>query len=170
MDCLRLCCVSWDFKSRLLSARVPREDGTASPEFDHLVLRVELDEPWLADVGFGDSFLNPLRLLGGMEQIQDGRKYRIMQKEGSLQVERTEPDDHWKTQYSFTLTPRSLEDFADMCHYHQTSPESHFTQKRLCTIATAEGRVTLSDRKLIFTRGDSRKSGYSVQIRNGMRR
>ena len=26
------------------------------PPFDHLVLRVDLDRPWLVDVGFGDSF------------------------------------------------------------------------------------------------------------------
>ncbi|PYX42331.1 MAG: acetyltransferase, partial [Acidobacteria bacterium] len=45
------------FPTTLLSARVAREDGSASPEFDHMTLRVDLDEPWLADVGFGDSFL-----------------------------------------------------------------------------------------------------------------
>jgi N-hydroxyarylamine O-acetyltransferase len=36
-----------------------------------------------------------------------------------------------------------------MCHYHQTSPESHFTQNRICTRATAEGRITLSEMRLI---------------------
>src|SRR5712691_1012859 len=50
------------FRVTLLSGRVAREDGSASPDFDHLVLRVDLAEPWLADVGFGDSFLEPLRL------------------------------------------------------------------------------------------------------------
>src|ERR1017187_10297680 len=48
------------FKVTLLSARVAGSDGSASPEFDHLTLRVDLDEPWLADVGFGDSFIEPL--------------------------------------------------------------------------------------------------------------
>ena len=41
-----------------------------------------------------------------------------------------------------------------MCHYHQTSPESVFTQRRLVTIATKEGRVTLTDMRLIITKGD----------------
>jgi len=41
---------------------VPREDGSDSPDFDHLALRIDLDEPWLADVGFGDSFLETLNL------------------------------------------------------------------------------------------------------------
>lgn len=36
---------------RLLSARAARKDGTVTFPFDHLVLRVELDEPWLATSG-----------------------------------------------------------------------------------------------------------------------
>src|SRR6476661_9816152 len=47
------------FRVTLLSARVPRENGGNAPEFDHLALRVDLEEPWLVDVGFGDSFLEP---------------------------------------------------------------------------------------------------------------
>jgi hypothetical protein len=50
------------FHVTLLSARVGRADGSLGPEYDHLTLRVDLDQPWLADVGFGDSFLDPLRL------------------------------------------------------------------------------------------------------------
>ena len=45
----------------ILSARVFR-DGQPGSEFDHLILRVELEEDLIADVGFGDSFLEPLRL------------------------------------------------------------------------------------------------------------
>src|SRR5271170_530754 len=50
------------FQVTLLSGRVARPDGSYGPEFDHLALRVDLEEPWLADVGFGDCFLEPLRL------------------------------------------------------------------------------------------------------------
>jgi N-hydroxyarylamine O-acetyltransferase len=140
------------FRVTLLSARVPREDGSEGPEFDHLTLRVDLDEPWLADVGFGDCFLDPLRLQVGAERLQDGRSYRIAESGGGLKVERTEPDGTWKAQYSFTLQPRRLEQFAPMYHYHQTSPESPFTRKRVCSMATSEGRITLSDMKLVITR------------------
>jgi N-hydroxyarylamine O-acetyltransferase len=139
------------FTVTLLSARVAREGGGAGPEFDHLTLRVDLDEPWLADVGFGDSFRDPLRLALDIEQEQDGRKYRLVDERGTLHMERTEGEGNWKRQYSLTLTPRRLEDFAAMCTYHQTSPESHFTQKRMCTLATPDGRITLSDRNLIIT-------------------
>ena len=64
------------FRVTLLSARVTRDDGSDGPEFDHLTLLVDLDEPWLADVGFGEGFLEPLRLEPGTEQEQGGRIYR----------------------------------------------------------------------------------------------
>ena len=139
------------FKVTLLSARVPRDDGSESPEFDHLALRVDLDEPWLADVGFGDSFLEPLELRAGAEQQQDRWTHRVMDYGDSLCLERADRDAVWKRQYSFTLTPRTLNDFAAMCHYHQTSPESPFTRKSICSIATPGGRITVAERKLILT-------------------
>jgi N-hydroxyarylamine O-acetyltransferase len=148
---------SLGFRVTLLSARVPHADGSGGPEFDHLALRVDLDEAWLADVGFGDLFLEPLRLRTGVEQERAGRKFRIVAENESLHVERTLPNGAWKREYSFTLEPRELSEFAAMCHYHQTSAESPFTRKRVCTIATAEGRITLSDMKLIVTRGDRRE-------------
>jgi len=45
------------FDVTTLSARViDTQPGMIGPEFDHLVLLVQLEERWLADVGFGDSF------------------------------------------------------------------------------------------------------------------
>ena len=44
-----------------------------------------------------------------------------------------------------------------MCHYHQTSPESHFTRQTVCSLATPDGRVTLSGMRLITTRGGERQ-------------
>ena len=145
------------FKVTLLSARVPREDGSDGPEFDHLALRVDLEGPWLADVGFGESFLDPLRLEPGIEQSQRVGRFRITEKENTLHVERMTADAAWKREYSFTLQPRRLEEFAAMCHYHQTSPESPFTRKSLCTLATPEGRITISDHKLIVTKNGKRE-------------
>lgn len=148
------------FNVTLLSACVPRADGSDGPEFDHLTLRVDLEElhsdtPWLADVGFGDGFFEPLRLEPGVEQAQIGRIYRLTEAEDVFRLE-VMTGEKWKTEYSFTLQPRQLFDFAAMCHYHQTSPESHFTRNRICTRATPDGRVTLSNGKLIETRNEAR--------------
>jgi len=145
------------FKATLLSARVGRADGSFGPEFDHLTLRVDLDEPWLADVGFGDSFIDPLKLEPGLEQSEDNGTFRISEKDGRYIVERKGPHPDWKTEYAFTMLPRRLEDFAGMCHYHQTSPDSHFTQNKICTLATPDGRITLTQGKLIVTNHGKRE-------------
>jgi len=64
--------------------------------------------------------------------------------------------DQWKAQYRFTLQPYHYQDFAEMCHYHQTSAQSHFTQKRICSRATESGRITLSEMRLIETKDGQR--------------
>lgn len=144
------------FQVTLLSARVAREGGGYGPEFDHLTLRVDIEEPWLADVGFGDSFLEPLRLTSGVEQEQCGRVYRLVSADREWVLE-VMAAGMWKPEYAFTLEPRELSDFAAMCLYHQTSPDSHFTRQRICSMATPRGRITLSGDKLIETRGGKRQ-------------
>lgn len=145
------------FQVTLLSARVARQDGSFGPEFDHLTLRVDLEQPWLADVGFGDSFIEPLRLLPGIAQKDGSQVYRITETGNMLQLEKWETAASWQGQYSFSLQPRRIEEFAGMCHYHQTSPDSSFTRKRLCTRATPDGRITLSDMKLVITRNGNKQ-------------
>lgn len=142
------------FKVSLLSAQVATADGGFGPEFDHMALRVDLDEPWLVDVGFGDSFRRPLRIRTGEEQPQDGMSYRIDQDGDRFMLKRR-PADAVDTppgiEYRFGLQPHMLGDFAEMCRYHQTSPLSHFTRKRICSRATPNGRISLSDLRLIVT-------------------
>jgi N-hydroxyarylamine O-acetyltransferase len=138
------------FDVTLLSARVGSEKGGFGPEFDHLTLLVQLEERWLADVGFGDSFREPLRLDYAGEQAQDGEAYRIAQEGDLWKLLRSEGSE-WNVEYVFTLRPRLLADFAGMCHYHQTSPESHFTRGRICSLATPGGRISLADTRLIIT-------------------
>ena len=112
----------------------------------------EQGERWLADVGFGDSFLEPLRLDFGREQVCQGdRVYKIIEDESHLIMMQRQGSDEWKAQYRFTLQPYNYADYAEMCRFNQTSPESHFTKARVCTRATPEGRITLSEMRLITT-------------------
>ena len=145
------------FSVTLLSARVARSDGREGPEFDHLTLRIDLEGPWLADVGFGDSFLEPLRLETETEQADPAGTFRLVEDGGRWQMQKRESNGDWIAQYSFSLLPRRLEEFAGMCHVHQTSPKSSFTQKRICSRATPQGRITLSEMKLIVTSTGSRQ-------------
>lgn len=144
------------FDVTLLSARVSGDDGSEGPDFDHMALLVDLGHPWLVDVGFGDSFVEPLRLQAGFEQEQSGRRYRVTVREGRY-CYAANSDGAWKEQYSFALQPRRLSEFAAMCHYHQTSTDSHFTRQRICSLATPEGRITLSGARLIETREGKRE-------------
>lgn len=144
------------FQVTLLSARVARANGGEGPEFDHLTLRVDLKDPWLADVGFGDSFLEPLRLEPAIEQIDPAGTFRLLHDAERIRMEKADPDGNWKPQYSFSLQPRKLGEFAAMCHHHQTSPDSSFTRKRVCSRATPEGRITLSELKFIANRNGVR--------------
>src|SRR5947209_19274326 len=70
------------FKVSMLSAGVARRGGGFSPDFDHMTLLVQLKEPWLADVGFGDSFTEPKRLdISGL-QPDHGKDYHLTRKDG----------------------------------------------------------------------------------------
>ncbi|NTX09170.1 arylamine N-acetyltransferase [Myxococcus sp. CA051A] len=142
-----------------LSARVASDarDGTFGPEFDHLTLQVEDGgEQWLVDVGFGEGFLEPLRLDERGVQTRAGRDYRLAADGAGLLLWR-DSEQGWEAQYALSLVPRALEDFTGMCHHHQTSPESIFTQRRLCTKATPKGRVTLKEGALVITEGKERR-------------
>lgn len=139
------------FDVTMLSAGVANAEGGFGPDFDHMTLMVTLDERWLADVGFGDSFLEPLLLDERGEQAQGSRAYRIVPDGAHLIMMQRDDGGEWKAQYRFTLQPHQYADYAEMCRYHQTSPQSHFTKARICSRATEDGRITLSDLRLITT-------------------
>jgi N-hydroxyarylamine O-acetyltransferase len=149
------------FNVERLSARVASDGGGFGPEFDHMTLLVHLEERWLADVGFGDSFRQPLRLDERGEQLQAASKYCIADDGDHLTYLRW-GDGSWYPQYVFRLQPYTLDDFIEACHVAQTSPESSFTQRRVCSRATPEGRVTLSDMNLIITTNGTRQERILV--------
>jgi N-hydroxyarylamine O-acetyltransferase len=52
---------SLGFRVTMLAAEVMNARGEWGLPFDHMVLLVALEDRWLVDVGFGDSFFEPLR-------------------------------------------------------------------------------------------------------------
>ncbi|MDT5269006.1 MAG: N-hydroxyarylamine O-acetyltransferase [Acidobacteriota bacterium] len=141
------------FDVEMLSAAVAKPNGEFSPDFSHMTLLVTLGERWLADVGFGDSFVEPLLLDERAEQTQGSRAYRIEEDGGRLVLLRRDAGGAWEPQYRFGLEPHVFADYAERCRFQQTSPESHFTQSRICSRLTSDGRVTLSGARLITTSG-----------------
>ncbi|HVF90513.1 MAG TPA: arylamine N-acetyltransferase [Blastocatellia bacterium] len=145
------------FNVSMLSAGVARPDGGFGPDFDHMTLMVLLEERWLVDVGFGDSFREPLLIDSRDVQVFGDRSYRIDAVDDRLILMESRQGGEWKPQFRLTLKAYQYPDYEAMCRYHQTSPDSHFTQQRICSMATENGRVTLSDRRLITTEGAERR-------------
>lgn len=152
------------FDVAMLSAEVANAAGEYGPAFDHMTLMVQLQQRWLVDVGFGDSFLEPLLLDEQGEQRQGNRAYKILQEGKQRILMRRDDSEEWQAQYRFTLQPHAYTDYADMCHYHQTSPESHFTRGRICSLATDEGRKTLSDMRFITTSNSGGSASRHEQV------
>lgn len=141
------------FHVDILAARVMR-DGSLGQPFSHMTSLVHLDEPWIADVGFGGRIAMPLRLNDRSPQVAGDRGH-VLDHDG----------DHWfltayeagtdPAVYVFTLQPRQFEEFHGVCRWLQTSPDSHFMYAPLATLATERGRVTLSgDRLITFENGE----------------
>ena len=111
------------FSVTLLSASVARADGGYGLDFAHMALMVLLEDKWLVDVGFGDSFRQPLLMDKRDAQTQGDRSYQISDDGDHLILKESDNGGNWKSQYRFTLKPHVMTDFAEMCHYHQTSSE-----------------------------------------------
>ncbi len=140
----------------MLGAGVAHATGGFGPIFDHMALMVTLDERWLVDVGFGDSFLEPLLLDTRADQPQGSRSFRLVDADDHLVVTLRNDNEDWQPQYRFKLQPYIFPDYDEMCRFHQTSPESHFTKNLICSRATADGRITLSGMRFITTSGPQR--------------
>ncbi|MFY0570625.1 arylamine N-acetyltransferase family protein [Archangium lansingense] len=139
------------FQVTYLSGRVsPDGIHPSGPEFDHLLLEVTLNGFWLVDVGFGEGFVEPLPLEPGRWD-SGGVRFLLERLEDDWWLSREGPDDARKLLYVFSRVPRRLEEFSEMCRYHQTSPDSFFLKSTLCTRKTPTGRVTVSGHRLIVT-------------------
>jgi N-hydroxyarylamine O-acetyltransferase len=137
------------FDVRLVSTRVTRDDGSSMAPGDHVALVVNLEiassqTTWLADVGWGNGFLEPLPLEVGTH-TQGFLEYRLESHGDAWRFfnQHYSPDG-----FTFTLEPqgsehRRLEEFGDRCTWLQTSPESGFVRVAVCQRFTPEGINTL---------------------------
>jgi len=145
------------FEVAMLAAGVAHREGGFGPVFDHMTLMVTMDERWLVDVGFGESFLEPLLLDSRAVQVEGTRSFRIVEDGEHLVLMRRSDGEDWQPQYRFTLQPYTFPDYEEMCRFHQTSSESHFTKGLICSRVTDDGRITLTDMRLITTFGPERQ-------------
>ena len=140
------------FQNKLISAIVRASETSWAKEDSHATQIVTLgNESYLVDVGFGDSARIPLPLSGEPREDVSGihRIYQISEEQYDLETQ--SENGQWKTLFRFNTDEKALADFQAGCDFNQHSPDSHFTQKDLVTIATKDGRTTLSGDELTIT-------------------
>jgi N-hydroxyarylamine O-acetyltransferase len=134
----------------ITSAQMKNEDQTFDPDFGHMMIVVTIDDQdYLVDVGFGNSFLYPKLIDKGVVQMDYTTYWRFdTDPDENLLLQYSSNASNFTTKYMFRCEEKQIIQFFEMCEYHQTSPKSMFTQKKLISVKTTDGRITLTDRKL----------------------
>jgi len=140
------------FEVRRLGATVLLPGALSEPS--HLTLEVTLESPFLVDVGFGDTFIKPLRL--DLDQPQDGGsgEFAILADREDKTLFKVEVDGSLVPQYRFGPTEWGLQDFDVASERLQSEPGSSWTSARFATRLLAGGpdRVTLLEDRIKFRR------------------
>ena len=145
-----------DFNGKIISARVfnGKDFGT---EYDHLAIIINIaDEEFLVDVGFGSFTSKPLKFVLDIEQTDENSVFLIRKYDDEYFEVVKKDGENWESEYIFSDVKRDLSEFAEMCNFHQTSPESHFTRNKVCSLMTIDGRKTLTNEKFIETTGEQK--------------
>ncbi len=151
---------------RMLMARVLLGDPEEMPPRTHCLLLADLGgEPWIADAGFGGSWIPPMQLAdGNLAETADGARHRLRRigAPGSLPgewlLERAAPGGEWQRQYAFDLGEVTASDLAMGNHWTSTHEQSRFTSLHIASIVLEDGFISLVERQLVRTqRGVSEK-------------
>ena len=117
---------------------------------NHLCLLVQLDEPWLVDVGFGGSLAEPfpVRLF---ERTEPPYQLALTRADGDYWrfVETTHDSQPFSFDFRIGAADEAL--FARMCEWQQTNPRSPFVQNLVAQRRTPDTHVSLRGRVLKTT-------------------
>ena len=148
------------FDVKLISAQI--FDGEeVGPEFDHMALIIKLNgRNWLADVGFGDLFIQPLDANSGDEQF-DGRNYFKVENwdKKSFLLTMSKDGVDYEKKYLFKTDKKVIEDFSPQCLFKQGSPSSYFVKNKIVTLPTQNGRKTIFNSKFVL-----RENGIKTEL------
>lgn len=153
--------------SRPLLARV-RLGGTAGehPTRSHVLLLLELEgSQWIADAGFGGSYVPALPMVdGAFAETADGAHHRLrrigeqgwlggqwlLERAGTPETTDGRADAHeeWQPQYTFDLAEVAPADLIQANHWTSTAPSTRFTSLCLATRVLPGGFAGLTDRSL----------------------
>lgn len=143
------------YDAHLVAATVMRPNGEFAKADTHVAIIVLLDQPYLVDVGFGHSQVQPMALDGRIYEDISGI-YKVHQISENCYDLMRKDDSTWRTLYRFSRDKRKLTDFHEGVVFNQVSPQSTFTHTDLVTKATDTGRITLKDLTLTITKNGER--------------
>ncbi|WP_207904617.1 arylamine N-acetyltransferase [Novosphingobium sp. PhB165] len=142
----------------------------AAPPRTHTLLLVNMQgAAWIADAGFGGSFVPPMPLEDGAQaQTPDGAWHRLLRsgERGSLGGEwrleragpasatdgRSAPHGDWQPQYIFDLSEVAQDDLEMGNHWTSTRPNTRFTTLCVASVVLEDGFAAMTDRQLSLYR------------------
>jgi len=132
------------FDTYLISSRIIKKN-VCGPEFDHLSIVVKLENDWLVDVGYGDLFIEPKKILPEVIQEDQFKNYKIEHVNQNIYVltESLKDKNDFIKKYIFTLNPCQISEFYEQNKLKQISPDSHFVKNTICTLPLNDGRKTI---------------------------
>jgi N-hydroxyarylamine O-acetyltransferase len=136
---------NFGFQVQGLLARVLYGFSNFRPRSHQLLLVTVENEPWIADVGFGSCCLrDALRLTPDVVNEQGPDSFRLRIESESYVLEAMLAG-RWQDLYSFTLEPFELGDYEPFNYWNSTSPNVRWTQQKVCTLPTNDGRIVAVD-------------------------
>ena len=154
------------FRVSLLGAAVLL-DGP-SRVIEHVALEVELDQPYLVDVGFGESSIRPLALNRRGRQDGGSADYQfIASPEGTTLalLDESDADAVPVAQYRFKRVAHSLTDFAAVAASMQFNPDKNWHKRPFATrlLDCGPDRVTLTyDRLKVVQDGNTTEQPITI--------
>ncbi|TIX49241.1 arylamine N-acetyltransferase family protein [Alteraurantiacibacter aquimixticola] len=151
----------------LARPRLAIPEGMIPPRTHVLLLAEFSGEPWIADAGFGGSYVPPLPLQdGAVTTTGDGARHRlrrIFRPDGEWVLERAGSRastdgralDHadWQAQYTFDLAHVEAADLEQANHWTANWPQSRFRLQPIVSLVLPDGFMALSGRSLSIARG-----------------
>lgn len=145
------------FRITRLAGAVVRDRAGDSSIGSHLALCVHLDQPYLADVGFGDGLIEPTPIVQGVFR-QDDFEFRLERLDERWWRFHNQPHGGAPS-FDFALSEAPSERLAARCEWLQSAPESPFVLNAVCQryvdgqLAVLRGRVLKRiDRTKVETR------------------